>query len=317
MELVVDSPLYNLGFAVQVDTRRFVELFRSRVIREERREEVTIVLEGQYKDAYETIIDAYEANLHVALVGPPGVGKTLLCRKVALDLGRPFYWVTFTELVRSSTLIGTFDPVAVFQKGFTIDAFCPGPFLLACLEGAIFLANEINRADEYTLNIMLDALEERRLYVAPLRTWVRVADGFFLICAMNPFEMRGTRRLPEAIRDRIHVWIRLDYPPPELEKRIVLANCPEYTIPPHVLDYIVNLVSRLRRHPKVTKPPSLRASIALARFVAQRARRQGRQPQIEDVIDAVPYILGGAIETQPGVSPMDVLREIVVHAARE
>jgi len=288
----------------------FLLLLKQKKIREEKTEKIKIVLEGQYKTAYEILMDAYNAGLHACLVGPPGVGKTLLVRKFAQDLGKPFYWVTFTEIVRSSTLIGAFDPVLVFQKGFSEEAFIPGPFLLACLKGGIFFANEINRADEFTLNVMLDALEERRLYIPQLRTWIKVDDGFYMVAAMNPYEMKGTRKLSEAIRDRIRVWIHLDYPSPELEKRIVLANCPEYKIPYQILECIIEIISKLRTHPDIEKPPSIRASIALARFVGERAKRKG-EVTFEDVIDGVKYVILDTIDVRAGTDAKSVVNSVL------
>ena len=37
-----------------------------------------IVLEGQYKEAYDAMMDAYNAGLYVGLIGPVGAGKTAL-----------------------------------------------------------------------------------------------------------------------------------------------------------------------------------------------------------------------------------------------
>jgi MoxR-like ATPase len=64
------------------------------------RSDSEIILEGQYKEAYDAMLDAYHAGLYVGLIGPVGSGKTALCRKFANDLGRPFDWVTFSDLVR-------------------------------------------------------------------------------------------------------------------------------------------------------------------------------------------------------------------------
>src|ERR1043166_5464058 len=186
-----------------------------------------IVLEGQYKDAYDAMMDAYNAGLYVGLIGPVGSGKTALCRKFAEDLNRPFDWVTFSDLVRPSNLIGSFDPTLVFQYGFAGDPFVAGPFTISALQGGVFLANELNRGDEYVLNSLLDALEERKLYIPSLRKWYAVDERFYLIAAMNPSETRGTRRLPSAVKDRIKVWIQLGYPKRSVEQKIVETHCPE------------------------------------------------------------------------------------------
>src|SRR6185369_6645151 len=103
------------------------------------RPESDIVLEGQYKDAYDAMLDAYHAGLYVGLIGPVGSGKTALCRRFAEDLKRPFEWVTFSDLVRPANLIGSFDPTLVFKYGYATEAFVPGPFTTSALQGGIFL----------------------------------------------------------------------------------------------------------------------------------------------------------------------------------
>ena len=49
-----------------------------------------VVLKGQYEKAYKLLNDSLDAGLTPTLVGPPGVGKSLLDRKVAEDTGRSF-----------------------------------------------------------------------------------------------------------------------------------------------------------------------------------------------------------------------------------
>jgi len=290
--------------------RDFVKLMESKKVIDIR-EEVKIVLEGQYKDAYEAMIDAHAAGLYVGLVGPVGCGKTALCRKFAYDLEREFYWVTFSDLVRPATLIGSFDPTLVFKSGFSPESYIPGPFTLAALQGGVFLANEINRGDEFVLNSMLDAMEEGRLYIPQLRSWIKVDEEFYIISAMNPEEMRGTRKLPEAIRDRIKVWIHLDYPPRSLERKIVEANCPEYEIPPIAYEKILELLEQFRGHEAIDSPPSLRSSIGMARLAAERARRLGIEIDNKVLAEVALLILPDSCQFKPGREPKKEVTRIV------
>lgn len=259
-----------------------------------------IILEGQYKEAYDAMLDAYHAGLYVGLIGPVGSGKTALCRKFANDLGRPFDWVTFSDLVRPSNLIGSFDPTLVFKYGFATEAFVPGPFTISALQGGVFLANELNRGDEYVLNTLLDALEEKKLYIPALRTWYQVDKQFYLIAAMNPAENRGTRRLPSAVKDRIKVWVQLGYPKKTTELKIVKSHCAEYDLPAARFEAILEIISSTREDPAIEQPASIRSSIGIARLAAERARRLGVPVDNTILAHSAKLVLSEAITMKPG-----------------
>jgi len=288
----------------------FAQLVDSMTIKDIK-QDVNLVLEGQYKDAYDAMIDAYNAGLYVGLVGPVGCGKTALCRKFAYDMKRDFFWVTFSDLVRPATLIGSFDPTLVFKFGFSPDSYVPGPFTLAALKGGIFLANELNRGDEYVLNSMLDAMEEKKLYIPQLKTWLQVEPNFYVISAMNPSEMRGTRKLPMAIKDRIKVWIHLGYPSKALEQKIMEVNCPEYQLSAMTQEKILELMIQCRNDPNVEKPPSLRTSIGIARFVSERAKRLKIPVDNKLIAECAKLILRDAVELRAGKDIDQFLRSLL------
>lgn len=266
------------------------------------RSDTDIVLEGQYKDAYDAMMDAYHAGLYVGLIGPVGSGKTALCRKFANDLGRPFDWVTFSDLVRPSNLIGSFDPTLVFKYGFSTEAFVPGPFTISALQGGVFLANELNRGDEYVLNTLLDALEEKKLYIPALRTWYQVDKQFYLIAAMNPSENRGTRRLPSAIKDRIKVWVQLGYPKKSTELKIAKSHCAEYDLPAARFEAVMELIHSTREDPAIDQPASIRSTIGIARLAGERARRQGVAVDNTILAQSARMVLAEALTMKPGRS---------------
>lgn len=270
-----------------------------------------IILEGQYKDAYDAMLDAYHAGLYVGLIGPVGSGKTALCRRFAQDLNRPFDWVTFSDLVRPSNLIGSFDPTLVFKYGYSTQAFVPGPFTISALQGGVFLANEMNRGDEYVLNTLLDALEERKLYIPSLRTWYQVDKQFYLIAAMNPSEQRGTRRLPCAVKDRIKVWVQLGYPKRAVEQKIVKTHCSEYEMTAARIESILELVHSTREEPAVEQPASIRSSIVIARLSAERAKRLGVSVDNTIVAQSAVLVLSEAIKMKPGRSVQSYLENLL------
>ncbi|TFH30738.1 MAG: MoxR family ATPase [Promethearchaeota archaeon] len=273
-----------------------------------------LIMEGQYQRAYENLLDAYHAGLYAGIVGPVGSGKTALCRKFAEDHSLGFSWVTFSDLIRPSSLIGTFDPTLVFKVGYNIDAFIPGPFTLASIEGNIFFANEVNRGEEYVLNTLLDALEEKRLYIPQLKSWITLDENFYFIASMNPSDLRGTRVLPEAFKDRIRVWITLDYPDKEVEKKIIRMNCPELEITDEDLMTLIEIVSQTRQSPVISKPASIRTSIGFAKMLGERCRRLQISPTKEIFKDVGQLVLTQSLEFSPGITPDNVLNEIIERA---
>jgi len=296
--------------SIDENSKEFSELMESKKI-VDIKEDINLVLEGQYKYAYEAMKDAYNAGLFVGIVGPVGCGKTALCRKFAFDLKREFYWVTFSDLVRPATLIGSFDPTLVFKYGFSPESYIPGPFTLSALKGGVFLANELNRGDEYVLNSMLDAMEEKRLYIPQLKTWLKVDEEFYVIAAMNPAELKGTRKLPSAIKDRVKVWIHMGYPPRSLEQKIMVANCPEYKLSALTQEKILEIMIQCRDDPAIEKPPSLRTSIGLARFVSERANRLNQTVDNKLIAESAKLILPDSLELRPGADVNSFLKKVL------
>ena len=89
----------------------FSQLFKKHLVKDVYEEEIDIVLTGQYGRALELLRDAEATGLFPALVGPPGVGKTMLCRYFASlraqeNKNKSFYWITFDESLKPSHLIG-------------------------------------------------------------------------------------------------------------------------------------------------------------------------------------------------------------------
>ena len=130
-----------------INKDRFEELFNQHLIKDVLAEELDIVTTGQYGKALELLRDAEATGLFPALVGPPGVGKTILCRYFASERAKEnknksFHWLTMDESIKPSHFIGSYDPAITLKKGFVLEAFNPGPLLSAMLEGGTFLSNE-------------------------------------------------------------------------------------------------------------------------------------------------------------------------------
>lgn len=260
-----------------------------------------VVIKGQYKRAMTHLADAMDAELTPALVGPPGTGKTLISRLFASNQERPFYWLTMDEGTRPAHLVGSFDPARALADGYVPESFVPGPLLSAMLTGGILLVNEINRATEFLQNSLLEPLEERSTFVPHIGR-IDAAEGFSVLFALNPAEMAGTHRISEALRDRIKVWINLNYPDKNTELEIIRVHCPEATLGEEVLDRIHRLLSRTRRHEDIEVPASVRAGIALARLAFSIATRNGTQVSEKELKEAAQLVAPGSIKVRPGVN---------------
>jgi len=275
------------------------------------KERVKIVIKEQYRDAFDILSDCEAAGLIPGIIGPPGVGKTLILRAYAEKSGRAFTWITGDEGVRPSHLIGSFNPAIVLSKGFTLESFDPGPLLKSMVFGGVFGLNEGNRLPEYVQNSLLEPFEELSVNVQRLGR-IKAHEDFFPVITLNPEEMAGAHRLSEALRDRIRVWIRLGYPRKETEIEIVKMNAPEYKLSDNVLDTVYGLVSATRNSTDIEIPASIRAGISIARLSAQMAKRKKtKEVEYAMLSEAATYVLTGALRFRPGIDPEPAVNQLV------
>ena len=231
-----------------------------------------VILKGQYRRAYDLLRDSIDAGVTPCLVGPPGVGKSLLARKIAEDSTRGFYEVFFDENMTPSRLVGAFDPALVVRRGRTVESFEPGPLMRAMVEGGLFVAHELNRATEFCQNSLIAPLEERHYHLYPFGM-IKASDEFSFVATQNPVETSGTYRLSRVLVDRIGCWIRLGYPTRETEIEIIKVNAPAYDLPEDALSKIYDIVNDTRGNSDLEIPASPRAGIYLTRLVDKYRKR--------------------------------------------
>ncbi len=206
----------------------------------------------------------------VLLEGPVGVGKTHLAIAASRTVGRPVFRIDGDSRYTEQKLTGWFDPPTVMKKGFVKEAFIDGPLVEAMRSGGILFINELNRLPEGVQNVLLPALDEKKISLPRLGE-VRAKPEFMVIATQNPKEFVATSHLSEAILDRFEL-VSIDYQPEVEELSIVQASIEEKLQIESGADLITRAAVRLaratRNHPKVRRGASIRGALAVAELTA-------------------------------------------------
>ena len=209
--------------------------------------------------------------------GPAGVGKTELARAVAeatgaglvrlqcyegIDEARALYeWNHAKQLLRitqANAAVGREDSWEdtrddVFSEEFLLSR----PLLTAIRrEGpTVLLVDETDKADVEVEGLLLEVLGDFQVTVPELGTIVATQRPFTLLTS------NATRELSEALKRRC-LFLHLDFPDAELERRIVLSRVPQ--LPEALAEQLVRTVGVLRGL-ELRKAPSVSETIDWAR----------------------------------------------------
>ncbi len=173
------------------------------------RTELGKVIVGQ-EEMIDRLLVGLLSNGHILLEGVPGLAKTTAIKSLAQALSTQFQRIQFTPDLLPADLIGTMIYVPAESKFTT-------------RKGPIFsnfvLADEINRAPSKVQSALLEAMQERQVTIGdetyPL-------EGLFLVMAtQNPIEQEGTYPLPEAQVDRFMLKVKITYPKPDEERKVL------------------------------------------------------------------------------------------------
>jgi len=231
---------------------------------------------------------------HVLIEGVPGLGKTLLVRALARTFGGEFARIQFTP-----------DLMPADVTGHTLYDQHSGQFTTR--RGPVFtnllLADEINRAPAKTQAALLEVMQEGQVTIEGESH--QLEQPFMVLATQNPIEQEGTYALPEAQLDRFLMKVRIDYPEPDDEIRMVtqitgkqvgerlnvnlvdsivstedivlLQNtAASIHVDDAVFDYAVRIVRATRNWSGVTTGAGPRGGIALVRAARSTALMAGR-----------------------------------------
>jgi len=158
----------------------------------------------------ERLLIALLADGHLLVEGAPGLAKTTAVKELAARIEGNFQRVQFTPDLLPGDLTGT----DVYRAETASFHFQPGP-----LFHNLVLADEVNRAPAKVQSALLEAMGERQITVGG-RTY-QLPWPFLVMATQNPIEQEGTYPLPEAQLDRFLMHVRVSYPDPASERRIL------------------------------------------------------------------------------------------------
>lgn len=204
--------------------------------------------------------------------GPAGVGKTELARAVAdatgsglvrlqcyegIDEARALYeWNHAKQLLRITASQGQ-DWDAMRDDVFGEEFLLTRPLLTAIRrdDPTVLLVDETDKADVEVEGLLLEVLGDFQITVPELGTITATQRPFTLLTS------NATRELSEALKRRC-LFLHLDFPDPELERRIVLTRVPR--LPEALAEELVRIVGVLRAM-ELRKAPSVSETIDWAR----------------------------------------------------
>lgn len=204
--------------------------------------------------------------------GPAGVGKTELAKAVAaatgsglvrlqcyegIDEARALYeWNHAKQLLRITAGQRGGDGAdwdATRDDVFSEEFLLPRPLLTAIrrTDPTVLLIDEIDKADVEVEVLLLEVLSDFQVSIPELGTVTANRRPFVLLTS------NSTRELSEALKRRC-LFLHLDFPDADLERRIVLTRVPELT--EQLTDALVRTV-RVLRAMELRKAPSVAETI--------------------------------------------------------
>jgi MoxR-like ATPase len=158
------------------------------------------------------LVFALLANGNVLLEGLPGLAKTRAVKALGKALDAKLSRIQFTPDLLPADITGS--DIYDNSDGKGTFRFREGPIF-----ANLVLADEINRAPAKVQSALLEAMEERQVTVAGQTH--KMPELFAVMATQNPIEQEGTYPLPEAQMDRFLMHVKVEYPDPASELKVI------------------------------------------------------------------------------------------------
>lgn len=267
-------------------------------------ENLAQVIRGK-PECLEMLTIALLAGGSVLMEDVPGVGKTTLAKALAKSVDLSFNRVQFTPDLLPADILGS----SIYNPVDGQFSFRSGPIF-----SHVLLADEINRASPRTQSALLEAMSESQATIEGIRH--PLPAPFLVLATENPVEFHGTYPLPEAQLDRFLVLINIGYPDAATELEILYSQQSEHPldrlrpvltrdellemqqqvcevkVARNVGRYMIEIVDRTRRDPRLRLGVSPRGTLMLFRASQAAAYLHGRDYVLPDDVQALTaYVL--------------------------
>ena len=181
------------------------------------------------QDLVNKLIITLLADGNALVEGAPGLAKTKAIKTLASLIKAQYNRIQFTPDLLPADITGS-DIYVASTGEFE---FRKGPVF-----ANLVLADEINRAPAKVQSALLEAMAERQVSVGGKS--YKLPELFMVMATQNPIEHEGTYNLPEAQLDRFLMYIKINQPEAETEKKILRLGRQEIAVggaePEPVLD---------------------------------------------------------------------------------
>ncbi len=170
----------------------------------------------------ERLLIALLCDGHLLVEGAPGLAKTKAIKKLSEALEGESCRIQFTPDLLPADITGS----DIYRPETGEFAFQAGPVF-----HNLILADEINRSPAKVQAALLEAMAERQVTVGG--NTYKLPNLFMVMATQNPIEQEGTYPLPEAQLDRFLMYVKIDQPDTDAERKILKLVRDEVKNIPH------------------------------------------------------------------------------------
>ncbi|MDX1959593.1 MAG: MoxR family ATPase [Leptospiraceae bacterium] len=151
-------------------------------------------------DEIQRLFLAHKLNCHVALDGPPGVGKTQSILEISKVLNLKLFTKNCSTRTTESQIISF--PTLSVKDGASVTSYTSGPLVRAMNEPGIFYGDEFNLLKEDVQKRLNSAFDDRAQIDRLDGAIIQAKTGFWGVISYNPSQSISSRDLEDSVADR-------------------------------------------------------------------------------------------------------------------